>query len=147
MTQRFIGIALIMVLAYATSGIGQVPEDWRKRYGPPESERYVFRDQILATVFYSAQAQVCKVKINPRTPQSRSVVEEVVNEIIPLNERGKEVRSIGLGGIGGGIESRLYERINISEATIVQGASETIQSATITWIGIQCRYDDQEKHK
>ena len=147
MTQRFIRVALLMILVYSASEIGQGPEEWRKRYGSPESERYVVRDQILATAFYSAQAQVCKVKINPRTPQSRSVVEEVVNEIIPLNQRGKEIRSIRLGGIGGGIESRLYERVNISEATIAQGASTTIQSATITWIGIQCRYNDQEKHK
>jgi len=146
-TQRFIRVALFMVLVYLASGFGQGPEGWRKRYGSPESERYVVRDQILATVFYSAQAQVCKVKITPRTPQSRSVVEEVVNEIIPLSERGKEIRSIRAGGFGGGIESTLYERVNISEAAIAQGASATIQSATITWIGIQCRYDDQEKHK
>ena len=37
---------------------------------------------------------------------------------VPLNQRGKAVRSIRLGGIGGGIESRLYDRVNISEAAI-----------------------------
>ncbi|HEV2963442.1 MAG TPA: hypothetical protein VG649_16560 [Candidatus Angelobacter sp.] len=70
-----------------------------------------------------------------------------MKEIIPLSERGKEVRSIGLGGIGGGIESMLYERVNISVATTDQGPAANIQSATISWSRVQCKYGEQEKQK
>ena len=147
MTHRFILVALFMILLCLVSGIGQGPEDWRKRYGPPESERYVVRDQILVTVFYSSQGQTCEIKINPRISQSRPIVEDLIDEMIPLNQRGKEIRSIRAGGLGGGIESRLYERVNISEAAIAQGPAENIQSATISWIGVQCKYGEQEKQK
>ena len=148
MTQRLIPVASFMILVCLVCGVGQEPGDWRKRYGPPEAERFIVRGGIVMTVSYSEEGRTCKAVIEPIKPQPPAEFKDLLKEIIPLSDRGKEINSLGLStGYSTGIGTTSYERVNIALMTTGHGTIKDIESATISWKGVQCRYGDQEKHK
>ena len=131
----------------------QVSSDWRKRYGPPASERYIIHDEILTTVFYSQEGRTCKAIIEPAKPQPPGSFEEVLNEIIPVSDRGKRIDALGLSsGALTAINYTDYERVRISLAKSGEGAPTTATTgnvvwATIEWHGVQCKMPEQKERK
>lgn len=129
--------------------VADIPEPrstgWRKRYGAPESERYAIRDGIDMTVSYSKEGQPCKAVVKAHPPQPPAIFEKIMDEIIPISERGKKLDAMGLtGGHLSGIASMDYEWVHISIGFTGDGAArEATQGnddlATIQWKGVQCR--------
>ena len=148
MRQQSILIMSVAFFLYLTFATAQVSTDWRKRYGPPEAERFIVRDGIVMTVSYSGEGRTCKAVIEPIKPQPPAEFKDLLKEIIPLSDRGKEINSLGLStGYSTGIGTTSYERVNIALMTTGHGTIKDIESATISWKGVQCRYGDQEKYK
>jgi hypothetical protein len=135
------------------SALSQVSSDWLNRYGPPAAESYVIRDGIVMMVFYSEEGRTCKADIRAAKAQPPASVEEVLTEIVPLSDRGKELISIGLtSGPFAAITSTFYERVRISlvhsgEKTANGETTDLIVSATIYWQGVQCKLPEQHNQK
>ncbi|HEV2961185.1 MAG TPA: hypothetical protein VG649_05110 [Candidatus Angelobacter sp.] len=144
-------ILFTTIFLWIPLGSAQDSTDWRKHYGSPVSERYVIRDGITMTVFYSEEGRTCKTLVEPLKPEPTVSFEEILNEIIPLAERGKQIHSLGLtSGPVVGIAYRDYERVRIAlvilEASVANGSvTDKVVSATIDWKGIQCRLQDPPK--
>jgi hypothetical protein len=144
-------ISLATLFLCLPLALSQVSTDWRKRYGQPASERYVIRDQILMTVFYSQEGRTCKAIVEPAKPQPPGSFEEVLNEIIPIGDRGKEISSLGLTtGALTAIAYTDYERVRISLASSGEGTTKgattgNIVLATIEWHGVQCKLPEQKQ--
>jgi hypothetical protein len=133
---------LLLTMSLATA---QLPADWQKRYGPPAAERYIIRDGFLMTAFYSKDRQTCKVVIEAAKLQSSSVFNDIVDEVVPFSDRGREGRSIGLStGGGAGLAVKEYERVSISLITATDGSAKGVQSAIVQWKGTQCVLADQK---
>lgn len=138
-------ISLLLPFLFLPHAFSQVSSDWQNHYGLPASERYLIHDGIIMTVFYSEEGRTCKLILELAKPQPPASFNRILDEIIPLNERGKEIHSIGLStGPFAGISSVDYERVRIasvSSATAVAEGATTgnIISATIYWKGVQCR--------
>ena len=146
MHQRSVSVISFAVLLCLLSGATQVSRDWRTKYGAPEAETYSVRPGIAVTVYYSAEGQTCRTKIEPFIANPPDNLENILEEIIPLSERGKQVSSIGLTSSANGIGSMVYERVSISLNT-TQALAGILQSATIYWKGIQCKLPEQKNQK
>jgi hypothetical protein len=90
--QRVSIISLAMFLSLPLA-LSQVSSDWTKRYGPPAAERHLLRDGVILTVFYSNEGRTCKADLELTRPQPFASFDSVLNDIISLNERGREIRS------------------------------------------------------
>lgn len=144
MSRRFIRMTLLTLVVWLQVGSAQVSNDWHKRYGRPEAERYALHDGFALTVFYSRTGQTCKATIQPAKPQSRSVLEGILDEVVPRAERGKQVLSIGLSNLVG---STRYERVTVSFYPFARDNQEEIKSVVVSWHGIQCLESGQEEQQ
>lgn len=97
------------------------------------------------TVFYSKDRQTCKVVIEAAKLQSSSVFNDILNEVVPLSDRGREGRSIGLStGGGAGLGVKEYEQVSISLITATDGSTKGVHPAIVQWKGTQCVLADQK---
>ena len=145
MFQRSTSIIIVLTVLFLSLpfGAAQMSGDWRKHYGPPEAERYIVRDAITITVFYSGEGRTCKAVIEAAKLQPPNIFEDLLNEVTPPSTRGKRVRSIGLSSSANGLGVREYERVTISLITTAQGDAKGVQSATIQWKEVQCKSPKQ----
>jgi hypothetical protein len=79
-------------------------QELRHRYGEPDVERFIARPGIGLTVEYGSDHLTCQLLIEP--PQSfvhqdeqaklmsSDAVSQVLEEIVPLTSRGKEISSV-----------------------------------------------------
>ena len=141
--QQFNAGILSLVVVCLQIANAQVSNDWRKRYGPPAAESYIVHDGIVMTAYYSAEGKTCKIEILPFKSKAPDGLEKMLQEIVPVNERGKEISSIGLTSSANGIASRVYEHVSIS-STDSQGRAGVMESATVRWKGIKCIMPEKE---
>jgi hypothetical protein len=130
-------LVLFAVLLFPLA-TAQASSDWRSRYGLPESERYVVDSGTMMTVFYSPDGRTCRAIIEPKKPPSREGIEQLLAKIIPLGERGKKIRSIGLSSSANRIESEDFDRVSIA---LIRRDQE-ITAAKIYWKGVSCRFPE-----
>src|SRR5205823_3789794 len=103
MVQQFrLAILFVMLLCLQIVD-AQVSNDWRKRYGPPAAESYILHDGIAMTAYYSDEGKTCKIEILPFKSKEPDGLEKILQEIVPVDERGKEISSIGLTSSANGI--------------------------------------------
>jgi hypothetical protein len=96
-------IIVVLLLICGTAAAKAQQPQFRTRYGSPVSETYRVRPDVRATIYYDGDGQVCKMLIKPQraTPsggQERPTIEaarltEVLDGLIPKDERGKLIRS------------------------------------------------------
>ncbi len=153
--QRSVSTMLLLVAFFSLPLTkAQVGSDWRKRYGPPQAELYILPRGFVMTVFYSEERQTCKAVIESKaldsqglpSQQSKNSVEAILNEVIPLADRGPQIRSIGLSSSGSGIASVQYERITVGFVKRDPTAADNVASATIRWNGVKCGSPDEESN-
>ena len=120
-----------------------ITNDRRNKYGPCAAETYFIRDMALMTVYYSNEGTTCTVKIPEFNTKSLDSLEKLLEEVAPLRERGREIRSIGLTSGQNGISSCLYDRVAISSTTSQEPDGFTV-SATVRWSGIDCILPEQQ---
>lgn len=137
-------MTLLILVVWLQVASAQVSSDWHKRYVQPEAEQYALHDGFVLIVFYSRTGQTCKATIQPAKPQSRSVLEGILNEIVPRAERGKELLSIGLSNLVG---STRYERVTVSFYPVSRDNQEELKSVVVSWHGIQCVESGQEEQQ
>src|SRR5437764_1506347 len=97
MIQRSVSIIATILFMVLKAGTIEGPNDWHSRYGPPNGEIYTIRGGTILTVFYSGEGKTCKATVEPKTPMSYDGFEDLLQEIVPVGDRGKEINSIGLG--------------------------------------------------
>ena len=147
MIQRHLSIVLTVLFSVLAAGTTQVGNDWRARYGSPVGEIYMIHDGTMLTIFYSGEGKACKVTVEPKTPMLYDEFENLLQEIIPLGDRGKRINSVGLGNNFGGLVAELYERVNISLSTTADGSAIKVESAAIKWKEIECKLPSMGKTK
>lgn len=142
---HFLLMLSTVVLTTAPSAMTspQTPGDLEQRYGTPDDKgRYVARPDILVSVMLADERQEQKfaIKPNDRSPSSADSVQpmkpetvtEIINELAPMNQRGKLVNSIIFSASCTSIEADEYEQIRINRVvTCATGGG--VASAEIIW--------------
>ena len=102
----------------------QTSQELRQRYGNPDAERYVVRPGIVMTVAFAKDGQPCELIIEPLhslvsndtslklMPSDK--VTEILDEVLPLTQRGKLLRDISFTGGCNLIRTADYETVTIT---------------------------------
>lgn len=140
---------VLLILIICLPILAQSPTGLRQKYGPPMKESYLVRDNVLATVTYNKDGQICEMVIEPPPPLTpikssedklrSEVLDEVINEVIPMKERGKLIMASFLNmtclprndcsGTG-----QDYEKVYIYK----NGGIDAHRYATIQWKNASC---------
>ena len=109
----------VLFFVVCCSVFGQVDASWfRAKYGEPLSrETFQVRPNIEAVVSYGTARQVCKIELPPGrlAVLTTQQFDEILNELVPLSVRGKNINSLiaGSGRIFAAIAD--YEFVSITE--------------------------------
>jgi hypothetical protein len=128
---------VFFILFAAISAMAQTSADLQDKYGKP-LEAYEVRPNVLLTVEYAKDRQVLEIIIEPRHTKrtgegrgysvtgistlSSKVVDEIVEEIFPLNNRGQLLNSMVIGSGCSQLSSEIYGNVQINR---VYTCSET----------------------
>lgn len=116
-------IALIIFGFSVMPTFGQSVSEVERRYGKPTSV-YPVSEHIWMTPDYSADGQVCRMRLYPRRlgPKTDYLISQllfpelnqVLNEIVPPHLRGSKKEGFGQTSLGGGTAWTTYEYDNVS---------------------------------
>jgi len=90
---------VLLVFALLMQFPGRNSKALRERYGPPIAETFLVRPGVVVTASYGESGETCEMVISPKMPgliKSRNsaidekLVREIVDEIVPASERGKQ---------------------------------------------------------
>jgi hypothetical protein len=145
---------LLICLAASAAALALAPgaQDLRKHYGEPDTERFIARPGIALTVQYGSDHVACEMLIeSPRqlllqknsegANLSPAKVTEILDEVVPVGIRGKQLNQ-GVAESGcNAITFTIYENVSISRATheCLPLQPDRESSATVTFIRDICR--------
>jgi hypothetical protein len=96
---RLLFTAVSFIFALGVLLPADTSSDFSKRYGSPICETYLVRPAIVASVSYGKSGQACEIVVSPNqsgepiksrnTTINSQQLTEVLDEIVPVEERGK----------------------------------------------------------
>jgi len=116
-------IVLVVFLLTVIPALGQTVSEVERKYGKPVSV-YSVSEHIWMTPDYSADGQVCRMRLYPRRLGSETdylgsqllfpELSQVLNEMLPPQLRGSKKDGFGQTSLGGGTAWTTYEYENVS---------------------------------
>jgi hypothetical protein len=117
-----------LIASAATLSLAPGAQDFRKHFGEPDSERFMARPGIALTVQYGSDHLACQMLIeSPRqlllqknsegTALSPGKVTEILDEVVPVSTRGKELNHVVAEAGCNVFTSTIYENVSISRVT------------------------------
>lgn len=137
---------LIGCLFMATLGDVQAPssQELQRLYSEPTMERYTVRPGITLTVEYGSDRLACQLLVertglleemkNQGPPISSRSVTEILQEVVPVATRGKEIDSTVVQAEDNKLVKTEYENVSIQRICSVQScvsSSENQDVATV----------------
>lgn len=115
--------AKLILFVVCCTAFGQMETSTlRAKYGEPIArETFQVRPNIEAVVNYGSAHQVCKIDlppgsyVNPPHGASNHEVDLVIDELVPLSARGKEIGAGVLSASRTAVRLTEYETVNIAE--------------------------------
>lgn len=95
---------IFLILLSCGSVMAQTKSDVRKNYGILVSSSYEVRPNVLLTVKYGKEGQVCHMNFKPNMTDSNlpevtlDLLDKLVDEIVPAGERGRNIINGFLSG-------------------------------------------------
>jgi len=122
-------VAAVVFMLSVSAAIGQTAADIEKKYGKPITT-YAVSDHVWMTPEYTVDAQVCRMRLFPKRISADTnyllkqlpfdEFKKVVDQLVPVNARGKKKEPFGNGATGGGVEWAIFE---YQKVTITYSAS------------------------
>jgi len=112
--------AIFLVLLCGVSVLSQTPQEMRKRFGTLVSESYEIRPNILLTVDYGKQGEICRLNVKPQVggdskvpaPSSETLM-NLIDELVPAKERGENIINGWLSSPDFAASMMDYEKLKI----------------------------------
>ncbi len=138
---------LLLCCLCAAFASAQTAGELRQKFGEPTEGKFLVRPHISAAQFYSKQLQACVIKIQLEAPPLLSgesdellppeIADEVINELAPLEKRGKlSGTNDAEWGRNGEITS-IYEKVTIRRHTL--GPKRWYRDVSIEWKANRCQ--------
>jgi hypothetical protein len=120
---RYVAGCLIFFLFPASAP--QTSPGFHARYGKPDVERFNVRWGLELTVEYGTDGQACRMRVEryynvnrlgPDEAAPPDMVADILNEVVPLEARGKEIGSGEkiYGSCAGAVPPTEYENVTIN---------------------------------
>ena len=117
-------VFLLFLALPAISASGQNATELKARYGDPDAERFLVRPGVTLMVSYAGDRTACEMLIGPMRsiiPRNEAaiymrpeVMTEIIDEVLPLADRGKLVRSLVTKSGCNEIDTKEYENVTIT---------------------------------
>ena len=134
----------ILFLSLVIAAFGQTSADLSAKY--PHVTAYKVRQNVLMTARFAADGQVCEMILEKRQKTDTRIVftntfsdaevQSLTDDLVPENERGRNLTPVLNGDITGGFinEEHTYENVVIREDGITRPAGAAgYRVITITW--------------
>ena len=99
---RSVGTLALLLLLQA-SFPADTAQSLRQRYGPPISENFLARPEVVATASYGASGHVCEIVVRPERLWNSTLgsvnVRDIIDELVPPRERGKRQIPVFVHGV------------------------------------------------
>jgi hypothetical protein len=147
---KLLGLAIIIGLCFISSS-AQTANDLSAKYGAAH-QSYEIRPGIFITVKFAADGRVCEMWLEKRHVQASGTIgldpttlspeetKPIIQELIPLSERGNETKSSGLNRISGigGDTLEDYENVSITYIWGVNQRESGTAAVVIRWKNRGC---------
>ena len=136
-------LIIMFMILLPLPGSAQTAAELRQKYKVSSRvESYDVRPGIIAVVSYGEDGRVASILLTPpvaydeigvtQNEMPMTVVEEVLNELVPVARRGEVCENYGLGGSASALRRRVdYENVRISSVTRGDVAA---QHLLVEWI-------------
>jgi hypothetical protein len=114
------------------------PQDLRSLYGEPAMERFTVRSGITVTVEYGPDRLACQLLIEPQQtlveiqnqgpPMSSQEVFEVLDQLVPVSTRGRQVGAESVQIEGGKLLRTDYENVSIRRVCAVDACGPSTEN-------------------
>lgn len=138
------GMVLLLALGIHAVAFGQTAADLNAKY--PRVTAYKVRPNVLMTARFAADGQVCEMTLEKRQKDDTHIVftntfsdaevRSLTDDLVPENERGRDLTPVLNGDITGGFinEEHTYENVLIREDGITRPVGAAgYRVITITW--------------
>lgn len=117
---KFSLLAAMMLLTGLSARLSaQTPEDFKQRYGNPQSGVYRVREAITAKVKFDHNNQAQEIVVVPLpagdspSAMSTATATEVLNEVMPVSRRGKLLKTGAFAASCVSVQAEEYEKVTI----------------------------------
>ena len=149
-------VALALLLL-ALPALAQTRTELRQRYESPKADIYLVRQGIIMSVKFAASPlwknYACEITIKPKNTaasnaggsevMSSELVEQIIDEVIPIEPRGKLINQLSVNGGCNGLSISIYENVIVSRATRCQQQGGGTYQAWAKWKAVWC--EDNKK--
>jgi len=146
---------MLILIPMSMSAQAQTANELKQKYSLLENGSYLVRPNIILTVTFDENGRACRMQIDPQKTSisnrysidviSRSIADEIIDEIAPVSRRGKLLMSLTFNGGCSGVGSTTFENVEISVASTCAPNGGGITSARIIWRKTTCWEDYQRK--
>lgn len=115
-------LAIAILLMSVSSAMGQTPLEFEKKYGKPVIA-YQVSESIWMTPEYTTDGQICLMRLHPQrfSPNANYIspnlpfqeLKRVLNQLVPLQNRGAKKEPFEMGATGGRVEWMSYAYENV----------------------------------
>ncbi|HEX8177977.1 MAG TPA: hypothetical protein VF525_00395 [Pyrinomonadaceae bacterium] len=140
----------LLLLALPVSA--QTRTEFRRKYESPKADTYLVRQGIIMSVKFAAaplwKNYACEAIVKPENTtaskpdvpevMAAESVEQIIDEVIPVEERGRLVNQMSVNGGCTGLRISIYENVTISRATRCKQRGGGTYQAWIRWKAIWC---------
>lgn len=85
--------AVLCILLFGCLAVAQTSEKLRAKYGPPSQEHYQLSPQVSLAVKFAEDGQACEILVVG--PDQSLTARQLVDDIIPVSQRGRLIRDAG----------------------------------------------------
>ena len=145
--------AILILFLVSVSASAQTSNELKQKYEQLGNGSYLVRPGIILSVSFGENGQACRMQIQsgssisskyPEEVMPRKIVDQIVNEFIPLAQRGKVNFQSSFGGCTGASVID-YEKVEISYTSRCDKQGGSVTSARVIWKGSKCWEDYQRK--
>jgi|SRR5947207_1600645 len=146
--KRDLAIAIAFTLVVFANVFGQTPSTLREKYGPADKKgRYIVRPGIGLEATYDSDGKPLTMTVkllddgtwtNPNRPELRQTMRrrvalEILDEIIPSSQRGKQKESLSYESGCFSRETTEYENVTTKVANRCEQQGGGIYSVQVVW--------------
>jgi hypothetical protein len=142
----------LTLLLLALPLLAQTRTEFRQKYESPKADTYQVRRGIIMSVKFAAaplwKNYACEAIVKPENTtaskpdvpevMAAESVEQIIDEVIPVEERGRLVNQMSVNGGCTGLRISIYENVTISRATRCKQRGGGTYQAWIRWKAIWC---------
>ncbi len=132
--------------------LAQTRTEFRQKYESSKADTYLVRQGIIMSVKFAAtplwRNYPCEATIKPERTTALSanssevmapeLVEQIIDEVIPLEQRGKLINQLIVNGGCNGFKISIYENVTISRATRCKQQGGGTYQGLIKWQAMWC---------